>query len=671
MKPLPAFLSILAVVASANTSAAELPPGRVVDAAFHHLGDNVVKNWPEAPAEPGGFNLDIRFEAKANQKEKLLGLTHRDVDNPWIIRLNGRKIGELKKGKDRVLRHYSIPPNSLKDGRNTLNISSRSKDDITVGGVMIYDASLRELLDLQPVQVTAINESTGDFLPVRLTVTDASQKLAEIYYATSDETAVRKGVLYTLGKPTSMELPPGDYRIAATHGTEWSLAEQEISVRPGATPSVRLALRKEIETPGFVSADTHIHTLTFSGHGDSSVEERMVTLAAENVELAVATDHNHQTDYEPYQTAMKLNGWFTSVTGNEVTTKNGHFNSFPLPPGKDIPPYKEDNWKKLVAGIRAKGARVVILNHPRWPDIARGPFGRFGLNRASGQRASGGAFTFDALELINSGTLQPDPLYLCRDWFALLNHGERITAVGSSDSHTVGNIVGQGRTYVRSSAEDPGKIDIAEACDAFLRGDTTISMGIITDLKVNKTFHMGDTVDARNASVALDLRVAAPSWVRPRKAVVYLNGVAVETKPVPVVAGKTTEVRLPFRLNKIEHDAWLVCVVLGDAVTDPAWATEEVYTFAATNPVYLDAEGDGYRSPRETAEKLIAMAKKNGSNPLNVALGQGDGIAVQMIAELRAALEESELAGFDEKIRKASAKRSILKDYLRYLPTGK
>jgi len=666
------LLPALAVVCAANAFAAELPPGRVIDPAFHHLGDNIVKNWPEAPQEPGGFNLDIRFEAKANKKEMLLGLTHRDVDNPWILRLNGRKIGELKKGKDQIQRHYPIPASALKDGGNILNITSRSKDDITVGAATLYDASLRELLDLQPVRVSAIDEATGDFLPVRLTITDPKLNKTAIHYAESAETAVRKGVLYTLGKPTSLELPPGDYRIAATHGTEWSMATQSIQVRPGSTPSVRLALRREIETPGFIAADTHIHTLTFSGHGDSSVEERMVTLAAENVELAVATDHNHQTDYEPYQTALKLNGRFTAVTGNEVTTKNGHFNSFPLPPGKDIPLYDEADWKKLVAGIRAKGARVVILNHPRWPDIARGPFGRFGLNRASGRRATGGEFTFNALELINSGTLQPDPLYLCRDWFSLLNHGEKITAVGSSDSHTVGNIVGQGRTYVRSSARNPGAIDIGEACDAFLRGDTTISMGIIADLKVNRTFHMGDTVNVGKAPIDLALRVAAPSWVAPRKALVYLNGVAVETREVPSVAGRTTDLDLRFRLTAPRHDAWLVCVVLGDPVTDPAWATEEAYTFAATNPVYLDADGDGScKSPRAIAAGLIETLKAKDADVLDAALKQTDGICVQMIAEAREGLKAAELKAFDEKIRKASAKRAILKEFLRYLPTQK
>lgn len=671
MKMSPLLHPALLLAFSVNAFSAELPPGRVLDPTFHHLGDNVVKNWPEAPQNPGGFNLDIEFDATANQEEQLLGITHRDVDNPWILRLNGKKLGELKKGKELTLRHYPIPAGALKEGRNVLSISSKSKDDISVGGVTLYNASLRKLLNLQPVHVSVINESTGKPLPARVTVTDPKRNKVEIYYAESGETAVRPGVLYTLGKPTPFELPPGEYRIAATHGTEWSMAEAPLRVEDGATPSVELALRQEFETPGFVASDTHIHTLTFSGHGDSSAEERMVTLAAEGVELAVATDHNHQTDYLPYQKALKLEGRFTSVTGNEVTTKNGHFNSFPLPPGKDIPPYKESDWTKLVAGIRAKGARVVILNHPRWPDIPRGPFGRFGLNRASGQRASGGAFTFDAMELINSGTLQPDPLYLCRDWFALLNHGEKITAVGSSDSHTVGNIVGQGRTYVRSSADDPGRIDIGEACDAFLRGDTTVSMGIVADLKVNRTFSMGDTVNANDRPVKLNLRVAAPSWVKPRTAIVFLNGVAAATKPVPSSAGKTTDTQIHFKLSPPQHDAWMVCVVLGDAVTHPAWATEKPYTFAATNPVYLDANGDGaYQNPRDTAVKLLGAAREQDADPLQSALKEEDGIAVQMISELRDQAKPEQRKTLDTRVKEASSKRKILKEFLRYLPTA-
>lgn len=650
-----------------TSKSAPLPPGRLLDPLTHHLGDNVVKNWPEASPEPAGFTLHIPFEAEGNSRPMLLGLTQRDVDNPWTLTLNGKSLGELKKGKERKEYYYPIPAGTLKTGQNRLTITSRSKDDITVGTPKLYDISLREWLDLQRVEVSVSDVSTGAPLPARITVTDNRGNKVEFYEAERPDTAVRTGVLYTLGTVQTLEIPPGEYQIAATHGTEWSLDRKTLKVGPGLPQqSVHLTLRQEFKTPGFVAADTHLHTVTFSGHGDASVEERMVTLAGEGVELAIATDHNHQTDYRPYQKQLELSDRFTSVTGNEVTTKNGHFNSFPLPPGKDIPPYEVEDWVKLVTGIRAKGAQVVILNHPRWPDIARGPFGRFGLNRASGQRASGSAFTFNAMELINSGTLQPDPLYLCRDWFALLNHGEKITAVGSSDSHTVGNIVGQGRTYVRSSSQQPGEIDIQEACDAFLRGDTTISLGIFADLKVNDRAVMGELLNISHSDIQLGLRVAASSWITPRRALVFLNGKEVASADVPIQPGKTTDTTLRFQLRKPDQDAWLVCVVLGDAVKDPAWATEEPYTFAATNPVYLDADGDGqYLSPVATADKLLATSTQD---PLALALRQVEPIAIQMLGLLWERTPEESRSALVQSLQEKAKQLTYLQEFLRYLP---
>ena len=66
------------------------------------------------------------------------------------------------------------------------------------------------------------------------------------------------------------------------------------------------------------------------------------------------------------------------------------------------------------------------------------------------------------MELVNATVRASDAMYNFIDWFALLNHGEKITAVGSSDSHTVGDPVGQGRTYLVSSTDDPGAIDVDE-----------------------------------------------------------------------------------------------------------------------------------------------------------------------------------------------------------------
>jgi hypothetical protein len=643
---------------------------RVIDPKQHHLGNDVVERWKEAPAEPGGFDLKVNFNAVANDREKTLSLMQRDVDNKWTITLNGKKIGELAQGKELKVHYYRIPPNSLKKGKNQLHIyARRSQDDITVGGATIHDATFSELMNLQTVVVAVRDKSTGKYVPAKLTFTDKSRALVPVYSGQSDRVAVRTGIVYTLGVPTACELSPGEYLVNASRGTEWSMDRASLVVTDKGAEPIELSLQRELDTTGWVAADTHIHTLTFSGHGDSSVEERMITLTAEGVELAIATDHNHQTDFKPFQEKLGLNEHFTSVTGNEVTTKNGHFNSFPLPPGKDIPAYNLEDWEKLVAGIRAKGARVVILNHPRWPDIPRGPFGKFGLNRASGDRASGGRFTFDALELINSGTLQPDPLFICRDWFALLNHGEKITAVGSSDSHTVGKVVGQGRTYVPSKTDVPSRINVDAACEAFLGGRTSVSMGIIANVTANGRYSMGDQLTGTGNELHLDVRVQAPSWVSPRRVIVYANGIPLTEKSVPSVKpGAATDLTVSFQLAPQKNDAWLVCVVLGDAVTNPAWATAQKYTFAATNPIYVDADRDGkWASPRETAETLLAAAGNDWDRQWAAVQNAEDPIAIQMVSLLRLKSNASQRKVLDSRL----AGMDLFKEFLRYAPKAK
>src|SRR5262249_44406832 len=181
-------------------------------------------------------------------------------------------------------------------------------------------------------------------------------------YGARLHTALRRGIAYTADGEATVELAPGDYTLVATRGTEWGIDRRAVTVARAAPGSaavgpIALTIDREVDTTGFIAADTHVHTLTFSGHGDASVEERMVTLAGEGVELAVATDHNHETDYRPVQEHMGLHEHFTPVIGDEVTTGVGHMNAFPLDPSLQTPDHTLKDWIALVDGMRAAGAK--------------------------------------------------------------------------------------------------------------------------------------------------------------------------------------------------------------------------------------------------------------------------------------------------------------------------
>ncbi|MSU63885.1 MAG: hypothetical protein EXS31_16085 [Pedosphaera sp.] len=612
---------------------------RMLDPVMHHIGDTRIKEWIDVPARPEAKRYDLRFFSAPNPTEWTLSLKQRDVEDAWHIEINGKHIADLKKKRDAQVRYYAIPPETLRAGENMLSIVPFDpKDDIAIGVCYLWEKSLREAAKLVTVQVRVRDEATLQPLPARITIADKKDKLVELFNATNQTTAVRNGIVYTSRGETTFDVPEGEYVVYVTRGMEWSRIRQPIVATRSAPPTVDADLRREVNTTGFVAADTHIHTVTFSKHGDASLDERMITIAGEGVEFAVSTDHNHHTDYRPPQTKAGLQSFFTPVTGNEVTTEVGHFNGFPLPPGGKIPDYKQSDWVKLISDIRMKGARVVTLNHPRWPSTNKGPFGVLNLNRGSGDRVTGSKFTFDAMELVNSATsLQKDPLYLFQDWFSLLNHGEHITAVGSSDSHTVYDPVGQGRTYVRSSTDEPSAINVDEVCENFLAGDTSISLGIFADVTVNGRFKMGKIVPARNRKVEVALRVTAPAWITPQRGIVFLNGIAAAEMNVPTESGHATDALLKFILPTPAHDAHLVCVVLGAGVKEPCWTTYENYTLAATNPLYLDVDGDGrYSSPREIARTLLGRFEGD-TKKLRKMMSQTDEvIAVQMMSLARA-----------------------------------
>jgi hypothetical protein len=600
MKLLAAAFAGLSLLALARTyrsqQALELEPG------MRHLGDNSTPDWSESPREPEGGEFTLVFEARARAAESVLELTQRSVDDTWWVELNGVRALELERGTALAVRHYPLPGGLLRVGENRLRVhGAKPTDDIAVGRMRLHLGTLREVLDLVPVVVRVRDEASGTPLPARLTVVDAEGARAMLYYGARDLVAVRPGVCYQADGEARFEVRRGRYRVSATRGMEWSLVEAELAAEGGAV-ELELALRREVDTTGFIACDTHVHTFTHSGHGDSTVEERQVTLAGEGVELAIATDHNHQTDYRPAQAALGLSRWYTPVVGNEVTTDIGHFNAFPLDPAGPLPDWKSRDIEVLVAGIRAAGAEVVILNHPRWPEDGKSPFALAGLDRGSG--ASSMTHPYDALEVINSDNREPDPLGLFQDWFALLDRGERLVAVASSDSHTVDVMVGGGRTYLESASDDPAALDVPALTRALREGRSSLSMGLFADVRVDGA-RPGDLAP-RTERHRIELVVRAPSWVRPRRAELWVNGTLREQVDLSAAPAGPFDRTLALEVAPRAHDAWLVCVVHGDGVRHPAWPLLNDYTLAATNPVYLDDDGDGrYSAPRETARALL------------------------------------------------------------------
>jgi hypothetical protein len=347
----------------------------------------------------------------------------------------------------------------------------------------------------------------------------------------------------------------------------------------------------------------------------------MLTIAGEGIELAVATDHNHHADYTEAAQRTRTSDHFTAVIGNEVTTKAGHFNAFPILASSPVADFSITNWSDLLKGIRATpGVQVVTLNHPR--DLHSGfiPLGPTNFNPVSGAALRGQDFSFDGLEVITSGAMQSDIMLLFQDWFALLNHGHRPTALGSSDTHDVSRfILGQGRTYVKCPDTNVAALNVAEACRSLREGRALVSFGLLTDLLVNERFGAGDLAVRGRRGITAVVTVLGPAWVQADRVELFANGRKVAEQRI-APTHKTIKARVTFRLPPQPHDVHLVAIASGPGVTAPFWETPRPYqpsskTFTprvlgATNPVWVDVDGDGTFTPaRRYAERLV---KKHG-----------------------------------------------------------
>ena len=162
-----------------------------------------------------------------------------------------------------------------------------------------------------------ILNSDGQPMPGRLTFIGEEGAGAELFPNTQvmpNELAIRSNVIYTLSGRGSVTVPPGRYAIYASRGPEWSIASTELVLPAGELQQFTARLRREVDTGGWICADFHLHTLTYSGHGDSNVTERVITFLGEGLEFAVATDHNHHTDYHPIMRDLGVEDHLTAVT---------------------------------------------------------------------------------------------------------------------------------------------------------------------------------------------------------------------------------------------------------------------------------------------------------------------------------------------------------------------
>jgi hypothetical protein len=408
-------------------------------------------------------------------------------------------------------------------------------------------------------------------------------------------------------------LPAGTYLAAAAHGPEYTRETRTIEVLAGENPDLNFTVERAFATPGLVSLDPHMHTLY--SDGQLTIADRLRSLVAEGIDVAVAADHNFVTDYAPELERIGLRNELAVIAGAEISARGGtiHFNTYPVVRRPDEPARGAISIANDTPAVLFKLAReknpgsIVQVNHPRSSGL--GYFLTYKLDPEAAAFANAPFdMGFDVMEAMNGARRGPANQAVVSDWFRFLNMGYPIKVVGSSDAHGYdGDETGYSRTFVLYPGPEGPALDQAALVKAVKEGRSFVSNGPVVAVKAGRKASFGDTVTAKGGKLDLDVTVTGAPWLDVAEVRIIVNG---ERKETLAAGGRGEEGVGTLKLERrvrlaIDRDAWVVVEVVGRKSMFPSLqqrsgngtADGSAVAYALTNPIFVDVNGDGRIDP--------------------------------------------------------------------------
>jgi len=399
------------------------------------------------------------------------------------------------------------------------------------------------------------------------------------------ETIESRNVAFTRNGYSALVLNPGKYELWISKGPEYSVESRVLTVVATAFLEERVAIRRIIDTSGYLSADFHQHS---GRSGDSVIPllSKVLSNVAEDVKILVATDHNRLTDYAAEARAV-LPEKLMTIIGTEYSTPTDlHANAFPLRRDAQLPDINISSTE-VFAGLRAAGdgENFIQVNHPH---AKSNPFP---IEQKWDE-------DFDAMEVFNAFELSyyPDASVEknLETWYAVLKKGRMIVGTGVSDSHMLSRQeVGYPRTYVHF--DNPSQ---ATPADLVYQLKNTRNVIVSNGPFIRFVAAAGGGPDHPIGSVVklafpqkvkVKFKVESQPWMRLNAAEVIVNGISVKKyalthSPSDVVKLPWTEVEVD-----IEQDSFVLVIVKGEGSLFPFTEKKNSYPLAFTNPIYFRA----------------------------------------------------------------------------------
>jgi hypothetical protein len=424
-------------------------------------------------------------------------------------------------------------------------------------------------VDGPPVEVDVADGASHDDLVV---VSETPGTLKVVLDAPTRLDVQGEGYSRLLPLPAGLsevQVPPGSYTLTASRGFEYEIDQTEVTVTAEGAMDWTPVLIRSVDTDGWIASDFHLHS-EWSSDSNVPVPQRVLACAAEGIEYVVATDHDMVTDYRP-RIPSSLLEFIQIGVGVEVSTARfGHMNVWPLVVNNSLPGRGAPLWHGLdmVGLFDELGAgldgRIIQINHGRDDNSAF--FNEVDFDREEPDPQQVSEFRFNAMELINSGGSGFDELL--QDWMVLVEQGRPIAATGVSDSHSIGAICGQARTWVQVP-QDTGPSVLPQMVNGgVLNRRTLVSTGPFV------------TIEKAADGAGVHLRVQAPSWMPVERVTMYVDGVLDSVVEIPPYSDNVIRFDEPVALSR-EGGGWAVAVAEADSVPSPMLK----HTVRAVSPV--------------------------------------------------------------------------------------
>lgn len=442
------------------------------------------------------------------------------------------------------------------------------------------------------IRVIATEDGSNAQLPVRVQVIPVAPVApAPAAFGVQAEAEGRLHQAFAMNGDITLAVPPGQHRVLVTRGYEYELLDQVVSVSAGKVTEVPAKLKHSVDSTGFMCADFHVHSYFSADSADVPVN-KVKSAVADGLDIPFSSEHEWVIDFQPIVQSLGVSKWAHGFPSSELTTFTfGHFGVVPIQPKPDqvnngAIPWIGKSTKEIFAAVHAQAEKpVLVVNHPSGGSF-QSFFSRTGFERAQG-KGKGELWSddFDALEVFNDSNFETNRAQSVGDWFAILNSGRNVWAVGSSDSHYIRTSpVGYPRTCLFFGHDDPERLTADGVRDVLRSGAASISGGLYMTVEGPGGAKPGGTSTAGAYKVV----VQAPSWLSAKSLEIIVDGVTTETIALTATGAgpsKRYEATVSVQPNSSAPRHWVVFHASSDADLAPLHPGRKA--FAASNPIFF------------------------------------------------------------------------------------